>query len=112
MVSQCKLLINCTGPYRLLGEGVLSACVKRIVCFLDLLKIHVRLYSTISLETTVTRLVTYDRALFKYSLNRFKWIETVLTLRQVKIIDQSWADANDVCLEVEHGLYKIESKLT
>ena len=36
MVSQCKLLINCTGPYRLLGERVLSTCVKRIVCFLDL----------------------------------------------------------------------------
>ena len=33
MVNQCKVLVNCTGPYRLLGEGVLSACVKRIFCF-------------------------------------------------------------------------------
>ena len=72
MVSQCKLLINCTGPYRLLGEGVLSACVKRIVCFLDLLKIHVRLYSTISLKTTVTRFVT--KHMIEHCLNTV-WID-------------------------------------
>ena len=82
-------------------------CQKDSLLSRSLKKIHVRLYSTISLETTVTSLVTYDRALFKYSLNRFKWIETVLTLRQVKIHIQSCADANNVRGQLERGLYKI-----
>ena len=86
-------------------------CQKDSLLSRSLKKIHVRLYSKISLKTTVTSLVTYDRALFKYSLNRFKWIETVLTLRQVKIHIQSCADAKDVRVQVEHGRYKIESKL-
>ena len=29
MVSKGRVIVNCTGPYRLLGERVLSACAKR-----------------------------------------------------------------------------------
>ena len=34
--SSCRLLVNCTGPYRILGEPVFKSCVKNGTDYLDL----------------------------------------------------------------------------
>ena len=34
--SRTKLLVNCTGPYRLLGEPIFKACIKHGADYLDI----------------------------------------------------------------------------
>jgi len=36
VTSKCRLLVNCTGPYRILGEPVFKSCVKNGTDYLDL----------------------------------------------------------------------------
>lgn len=36
MTARCRLLLNCTGPYRFFGEPIVAACIKSFTDYIDL----------------------------------------------------------------------------